>query len=134
MSDKWTPEPRDKRLMAWVLRMPWRFTSPCQSPARVSSMGARRVPNLKKDEQMTDRPDNPPAFPGNELHSHPAHGDMMVPNPGMSLRDWFAGMALSGVVNQCAGDTMPPNCDHETWFATSAYRIADAMLAARGRT
>jgi len=24
MSDKWTPEPRDKRLMAWVLRMPWR--------------------------------------------------------------------------------------------------------------
>ena len=49
--------------------------------------------------------------------------------PGMSLRDWFAGMALHG---QCV------NCDpmyaHEEILLAKcerAYDFADAMLAAR---
>jgi len=44
--------------------------------------------------------------------------------PGMSLRDWFAGQVINGTY---AGD-------HSTSFATDAaeaYRQADAMLAAR---
>lgn len=56
-----------------------------------------------------------------------------VPLPGMSLRDWFAGQALTGI--------MGPNYD---WFtsggetgsrtheaASFAYSLADAMIAAR---
>jgi hypothetical protein len=43
---------------------------------------------------------------------------------GMSLRDWFAGMALSGF---CA---CPENIDFP---AIKAYRLADMMLAESGR-
>ena len=50
----------------------------------------------------------------------------------MSLRDWFAGQALIAVMNRMHEDiqnlgskTFPPN------VSTHAYRIADAMLAAR---
>jgi hypothetical protein len=45
---------------------------------------------------------------------------------GMSLRDWFAGMAIQSCINnywseQCAADDA----------AMAAYQIADAMLKAR---
>jgi hypothetical protein len=40
---------------------------------------------------------------------------------GMSLRDWFAGQAISGWVSD--GD--------QTVFARQAYQLADAMLRAR---
>ena len=44
---------------------------------------------------------------------------------GMSLRDWFAGMALAGEGShpQCTGDVN----DMAAW----AYKMADAMLQAR---
>lgn len=71
--------------------------------------------------------ENPPAFP------------MVVPtefqfaNNGMTLRDWYAGQAIGRVIDAyivgngpCLGtEHMPANC------AIHAYRIADAMLAAR---
>ena len=44
-----------------------------------------------------------------------------APQPGMSLRDWFAGQALSARLNTY-------DCDST---AREAYRIADAMLEAR---
>lgn len=47
--------------------------------------------------------------------------------PGMSLRDWFAGQALAGTI-------AASNYDKEDWaeiFASEAYAVADAMLAAR---
>jgi hypothetical protein len=46
--------------------------------------------------------------------------------PGMSLRDWFAGQALAGMMasDECASDSFEDT-------APSAYRLADAMLAAR---
>lgn len=46
---------------------------------------------------------------------------------GMSLRDWFAGQALAGMMacTDCSGT--------EAEFAASAYRNADAMLAARSK-
>lgn len=57
--------------------------------------------------------DGGPAFPGeNEVHFF----------EGMSLRDWFAGQAMAGVLA------------NEGWsrdIATIAYATADAMLAAR---
>ena len=62
-------------------------------------------------------------------------GDPAFPVPweqranGMSLRDWFAGQALAGVMA-----TEPPNTRHAfdaDAVAVRAYFLADAMLAAR---
>ena len=45
--------------------------------------------------------------------------------PGMSLRDWFAGQALAGTMAS-------PDCPSAIQpIAESAYKIADAMIAAR---
>lgn len=52
-------------------------------------------------------------------------------NIGMTLRDWFAGQALSAVMDLCRGDTPSPGQYRSQLFAASAYRIADAMLEAR---
>lgn len=83
---------------------------------------------------------NPPAFPGVEGSSGNGNsvplispqGDTTWINyqPGMTLRDWFAGMALR--------QRLTPSWD-ETGFVErdikivvqECYSIADAMLAAR---
>lgn len=49
---------------------------------------------------------------------------------GMSLRDWFAGQALAGMVASYAGTSTHYAVDSD---AERAYRYADAMLAARGK-
>ena len=69
-----------------------------------------------------------PAFPSKVPFEH--WGD---PNQGMSLRDWFAGMALQGL---CASDT--DRFDKSSLLvqhalAAIAYDHADAMLAERDR-
>ena len=70
-----------------------------------------------------------PAFPAMKPLEH--WGD---PNGGMTLRDWFAGQALQGILGT--------NYDWftsgtETWSRTHeaaafAYSLAEAMIAARG--
>lgn len=45
--------------------------------------------------------------------------------PGMTLRDWFAGMALQGLCASCY-ETMT-----DDGIACTAYEIADAMIKAR---
>ncbi len=69
--------------------------------------------------------DNPLAFPSQTLGQDglPSHEAAM----GMTLRDWFAGQALDGLV---AGTDMNVE-DHAAHFAAAAYIIADAMLAER---
>lgn len=47
--------------------------------------------------------------------------------PGMSLRDWFAGQALTGMLAD------PYSGGDEHTIARGAYMQADAMLAARKR-
>ena len=47
--------------------------------------------------------------------------------PGMTLRDWFAGQALSLIGAWHPGGGATPNQD----AARTAYAIADAMLAVR---
>jgi hypothetical protein len=84
--------------------------------------------------------DGGPAFPSQELSRMTACGQLSL---GMSLRDYFAGQALAGLMalpdertwNQNSGVSI------EAWragvCATDArqcYRIADAMLAAREAT
>ena len=48
-------------------------------------------------------------------------------SPGMTLRDWFAGQALAGILsNPSLSDTKAA-----LWVANYAIEAADAMLAAR---
>ena len=55
---------------------------------------------------------------------------------GMTLRDWFAGMALQGL---CAATSMLPNqppdlvVEYYKALAPSAYGIADRMLEERDK-
>lgn len=67
-----------------------------------------------------------PAFPraplGEDCNKPWGHQD------GMSLRDWFAGQALAGIManSNIAHDAYPRNV-----AAQDAYALADAMLEAR---
>ena len=56
--------------------------------------------------------DGGPAFPVDRSH-------------GMTLRDWFAGQALAGLVSYVVEGATFEN------VAEDAYKAADAMLAAR---
>lgn len=58
------------------------------------------------------------AFPVNE-------GTALSAETGMSLRDYFAGQALHGLLAD------PNNMQQWDGFAKQAYDCADAMLAAR---
>ena len=59
-----------------------------------------------------------PAFP---FHETGESGQ----RTGMTLRDWFAGMALQGVYTAGVGDLT------EAEIAADAYRMADSMITAR---
>ncbi len=70
-----------------------------------------------------------PAFPAPAI---PDSGKGVGPFPadasqGMSLRDWFAGQSLIGLLSS---GTEPPSMTVAN-FATLAYDYADAMLQAR---
>jgi hypothetical protein len=74
---------------------------------------------------MSKPDDGGPAFP--------MHPDLSLHDnnhTGMSLRDWFAGQALSTLV---ANDIANPHSfsDKGETIAGAAYEIADAMLRAR---
>lgn len=69
----------------------------------------------------TIQDDGGAAFPG--LHPNM---ECRFADSGMSLRDWFAGMALQGTAAN-------PAFHREKWetHAAACYKAADAMLAAR---
>jgi len=75
--------------------------------------------------------DNTPAFPLNELCRETGH--IVDQHFGMSLRDYFAGVALPAILapnpvtGQFAQVSDFPAC------AEVAYKMADAMMAARGQ-
>ena len=48
---------------------------------------------------------------------------------GMTLRDYFAGQALVGMLSEGRS-----NSNAKNWMPEEAYEIADAMLAAREAT
>jgi hypothetical protein len=80
--------------------------------------------------------DGGPAFPthgGADWHKDsldPTKDDPrnMILGGGMSLRDWFAGQALAGMLAQIG----KPMKSSMSYIARDAYEIADAALAARG--
>lgn len=56
------------------------------------------------------------------------------PDPGMSLRDYFAGQALAGILAGGFADTIPhDNLGGGAEAADFAYAYADSMIAARKR-
>lgn len=67
---------------------------------------------------MTAKYDAGPAFP----FSVPR--DFTAAHEGMSLRDWFAGMAIVGTVNH-------PEASHFEEAAKQAYEMADALIKER---
>jgi hypothetical protein len=72
--------------------------------------------------------DGGPAFPFgqvSEVTGAPING---YHNDGMSLRDWFAGMALQGYASHPLADSRNGEADR---IAVATYRFADAMLKAR---
>lgn len=83
---------------------------------------------MSKDE-------NPSAFPVNTGNS--TTPGSYTPDPGMSLRDYFAASAIGAVIRQCAGDAAfgyPEGVESmEQLFAQKAFAIADAMLAERAK-
>ncbi len=70
--------------------------------------------------------DGGPAFPVPDTY-HP-NGQVQYGSSGMSLRDWFAGQALCGIMASGKGTS-----NVEVWGAPHAYALADAMLAERAR-
>lgn len=84
---------------------------------------------------MSDSIDGGPAFPVVR------DKDRDVFESGMSLRDWYAGMALQGLVaaaafNQKAEDMIKnaglnPKTDTDEFIAMLANDVADAMIAER---
>lgn len=65
--------------------------------------------------------ENPPAFPSGLENG----GTSRV--QGMSLRDWFAGQALSGLIVTTVSGVKFVD------LASDAYNIADAMLTERNK-
>jgi hypothetical protein len=66
------------------------------------------------------QPENPPAFPVTVHHE--------VHATGMLLRDWFAGMALQGMLANPHRQILSGRA-----AAMDAYLSADAMLAERAK-
>lgn len=71
-----------------------------------------------------------PAFPQTNTNYYGGETSVDVTG-GMSLRDWFAGQALAGLVVLCSHDTLRDGMTYEQHVARNSYRVADAMLAAR---
>jgi hypothetical protein len=70
-----------------------------------------------------------PAFPVPGFVN--GNGNEMYPEYGMSLRDWFAGQALAGIMGDAG---MRPSGVHEfAHLAERLYQLADAMLAERAK-
>jgi hypothetical protein len=102
---------------------------------RIRRGGTRRNP----DVIMKTPNDGGPAFPIATHRVKPIFnskgdkiGDMtnyLNINHGMSLRDWFAGMALTGYVAYSHPSSTMGTFVEES--AAVAYEYADAMLAAR---
>lgn len=69
-----------------------------------------------------DKDTNEQAFPSAD----------MLNRRGMSLRDWFAGQALTGLLASPRG-TPDGSSMTDTGAASAAYLVADAMLKERSK-
>ena len=80
---------------------------------------------------MKPRDDGGPAFPCSDpRNGEPYHGGLygQPPSCGLSIRDYFAGQALSGLYASGRYSNEPYG-----WYGFVAYSIADAMLKERAK-
>lgn len=81
--------------------------------------------------------DGGPAFPADELHDQTPPYRHLLATQGMTLRDYFAAKALVGLFSMEANPRVGEMCEpfridkHCDDMAKHAYKLADAMLAAR---
>ena len=61
------------------------------------------------------------------MYKHPTTG-LIVAHEGMELRDWFAGLAMQGVMRDLDEDFEPSEFDD---LAEFFYTMADAMMKFR---
>jgi hypothetical protein len=82
-------------------------------------------------KKMDNTKDNGgPAFPQPQGHNEdgaPYSAREVSGDSGMTLRDWFAGMALQGIL--ASGTVFPASNAGD--ISLDAHKLADAMLAAR---
>jgi hypothetical protein len=73
------------------------------------------------------------AFPGfgSSVNPYTDQPSLECVDPGMTLRDWFAGQALMGCIS---GNYKMFTTIYAPALAKTSYVIADAMLAAREKT
>jgi hypothetical protein len=87
---------------------------------------------------MTTPKDNGgPAFPSEQMTGYISDG-FQSPQPvwktvgGLTVRDWFAGQALQGVL-MGGGRKRPPSVSISEWASWEAFDIADAMMKERSK-
>jgi len=80
---------------------------------------------------MNEIKDGGPAFP---CHTNPRPGTLNEAPQGMTLRDWFAGKAMAGMLAYPGCESCGSHHNNNTpdGVAEMAYEYADAMLRARG--
>lgn len=82
---------------------------------------------------MSERQDGGPAFPTTATLTAPfgewatARGSIFTMDGGLSIRDFFAAAALTGIMAYPGGDEEVDTME----VALGAYEFADAMLKAR---
>lgn len=85
---------------------------------------------------MTQKPENPPAFPFEYEESSSPNFNYRTAHQGMTLRDYFAGQALIGILSlgkeACLSLETGGGLVVADAIAENAYFQADAMLKARG--
>lgn len=74
---------------------------------------------------MTKNDNGGPAFPQHMFTPYSGGGGVWTTKGGMTLRDWFAGQALAGLLAYGIGQSGPAD------VAWAAYQASDAMLEAR---
>jgi hypothetical protein len=82
---------------------------------------------------MSEQNNGGPAFPAPYEQHHDCQGKPLG-DGGMSLRDYFAGQALPGLIahgESLVTDRYNPQATMADVVASHAYFIADAMLKAR---
>jgi hypothetical protein len=71
-----------------------------------------------------------------DYHVFPRVTQLGQQAPGMELRDWFAGMALQGIISRMNQEDYDGWLNLNDWSCATgdAYRMADFMIETRERT
>jgi hypothetical protein len=107
-----------------------------EARARINyrASGAREAMTTKNNTPKDGGPAFPRPIGNNGLTNHEEH-EASAEEPGMSLRDYFAGQALAGWLATYGSQEMHPSSQagQAEGLAAASYGMADAMLRERAR-